>query len=98
MINEFTKFLKDHNVISLAIAVVMGTASTSLVKSLVNDVFMPIISPILSSSSWKDIVLSLGPVHIAIGSFLSELFNFTILALVVFIVAKKILKLESAAK
>jgi large conductance mechanosensitive channel len=98
MINEFTKFLKEHNVISLAIAVVMGTASTALVKSLVNDVFMPVLAPILSSDSWKEAVLNFGPVHIAIGSFASELFNFVILAFIIFIVAKKILKTESTDK
>ena len=94
MMQEFVDFLKEYKVVGLAIGFVMGAASTSLVNSLVNDVLMPIISPLLSSESWKTAVLHLGPVSIAYGSFISQLLNFIILALIVFFVAKKILKME----
>lgn len=98
MISEFAKFLKEFNIVSLAVGFVMGTASTTLVGSMVKDVFMPIVAPFLGAESWREAVWNIGPAEIAIGSFAAELFNFLILALIIFIIAKKLLKLEANAK
>jgi large conductance mechanosensitive channel len=95
MLKEFAAFLKEYKVVGLAIGFIMGAASTSLIKSLVNDVLMPIAAPLLSSESWGEAILQIGPVKIAYGSFIAELLNFLILALIVFIVTKKILKMEA---
>ena len=92
MIKEFLDFLKEYKVISFGIAFVMGSASTNLVNSLVKDVLMPIIAPLLSSKSWETAMLNIGPVSIAYGSFLAALLNFVILAFLVFILAKKLLE------
>lgn len=83
---------------ALAIGFVMGSASTNLVKSLVDDVIMPILSPLVAVGGLENAVLNIGAVHIAYGSFLGELLNFLILALVVFLVAKKLLKMEEVPK
>ena len=98
MLKEFAKFLKEFNVISLAVGFVMGTASTALVNSLVKDILMPIAAPLMSAESWKEAVLHIGPIAIAYGSFIAELFNFLILALIIFVVVKKLLKMEAGAK
>ncbi|MEK7610452.1 MAG: MscL family protein [Patescibacteria group bacterium] len=95
MINDFAKFLKEFNIVSLAIGFVMGTASTSLVNSLVKDVLMPIVTPLAGAESWREALWHIGPVTIAIGSFIAELFNFIILALIIFIIAKKFLKMKA---
>ena len=98
MLKEFAKFLKEFNVVSLAVGFVMGTASTALVGSMVKDILMPIAAPLMGAESWKDAVWNFGPVHIAIGSFAAELFNFLILALIIFFIAKKLLKIEAGVK
>lgn len=98
MFRQFIDFLKEYKIISLALAFIMGAASTSLIKSLVNDIIMPFILPIISSDSLMNAVLILGPIHIKYGAFLAELVNFALLALVVFIIAKKILKEEKVEK
>ena len=98
MFKEFAKFLKEFNIVSLAVGFVMGTASTALVGSMVKDVLMPIAAPLMGAESWREAVWNIGPVHIAIGSFTAELFNFLILALIIFIIAKKLLKLEAKTK
>ena len=98
MFKEFAKFLKEFNVVALAVGFVMGTASTALVGSLVKDVLMPIAAPLLGAETWREAVWNIGPVNIAIGSFSAELFNFLILALIIFIIAKKLLKMEAAKK
>ena len=92
MIKEFAKFLKEFNIVSLAVGFVMGTASTALVGSMVKDVLMPLAAPLVGAESWREAVWNMGSVHIAIGSFTAKLFNFLILALIIFIIAKKLLK------
>ena len=94
MFKEFAKFLKEFNVVSLAIGFVMGTASAALVNSVVKDVLMPMAAPFMGAELWREAVWSIGPVHIAIGSFVAELLNFFILALIIFVIAKKLFKLE----
>jgi len=42
MIKDFLEFFKVYKVIVLAIAFVIGVASTSLIKSLVDNVIMPV--------------------------------------------------------
>lgn len=98
MWKEFLDFLKEYKIIGLALAFVMGGASTSLVKSLVEDIIMPIISPVISADSWRTATLEIGPVAIKWGSFLAQLLNFTILAFIVFLIAKKILKEDKVSK
>ena len=98
MFKEFAKFLKEFNIVSLAVGFIMGTASTALVGSLVKDVLMPIAEPFMGAESWQEAVWNVGPVNIAIGSFAAEVFNFLILALIIFIIAKKLLKMETEAK
>ena len=95
MLHEFVEFLKEYKIVGLAVGFIMATAATTLVNSLVNDVLMPIAAPFLSAESWKTAVLHIGPVSIAYGSFIAELLNFIILALIVFLVAKKILKMQA---
>lgn len=98
MVKEFAKFLKEFNVLSLAVGFVMGTASTALVNSLVKDMLLPIATSFVSDESWKNATFNIGKATIAYGSFLAELFNFLILAVIIFVVAKKILNMNTKAK
>ena len=98
MIKEFMEFLKEYNVIGLAIAFVIGIASKDLIKSLVDNIIMPIITPFIPKGAWETATFSLGPIVIKWGAFLGGLINFAIIALVVFIVAKKILMEEKVKK
>lgn len=95
---EFILFLKEYKVVSLAIAFIMGEASTSLVNSFVKDVLLPIATPLMSAETWKAAVFSIGPVTISYGSFLADVINFLILAILVFFVAKKVIQLENENK
>ncbi|KYC53513.1 MAG: large-conductance mechanosensitive channel [Candidatus Methanofastidiosum methylothiophilum] len=97
-VQEFMEFLKEYKVIGVAVAFIMAAASTSLVNSLVNDIIMPIITPFIPGGGWQEATLSIGPIVLRWGSFLAQIINFVILALVVFIIAKKLLKEEKVAK
>lgn len=98
LIQEFKDFLYEYKVIGLAVAFIMGAAATTLVQSLVNDVVMPVIGAVLPQGDWKEATLALGPVLIKWGSFLSALINFLVIALIVFIVAKMVLKEDKVTK
>ena len=97
-IAEFMDFLYEYKVIGLAIAFIIGIAATALVQSFVNNIVMPFIAVIIPGGDWQKATVALGPVIIAWGAFLSSLIYFIIVALVVFIVAKKVLKEGTVAK
>ncbi len=89
---QFIEFLQQHNLLSLAIAFVMGGAVTSLVKSLVENIIMPLINPLLGEIPWQDAILTIGSISIKWGSFGAELIHFLILAFIVFLFARKLVK------
>jgi len=92
LLKEFLTFIKEYNIVSLAAAIVMGTASTALVNSLVKDIFMPMIAPLLSSETWREAVFQIGPIALKYGSFIAEAINFTVVSFVVFLVVKKLIR------
>jgi len=98
IIKGFLEFLKEYKVVGLAIAFIMGVASTALIKSLVDNVIMPIITPFIPGGAWKEAAFNMGPIVIKWGAFLGELINFVIIALLVFMVAKAVLREEKVAK
>jgi large conductance mechanosensitive channel len=95
---EFMDFLNEYKVIGLAIAFIIGAAATSLVKSLVDNIIMPLINPLLPAGGWQEATLTLGPFVFGWGAFLAQLINFIIIAFVVFLIAKKLLKEEKVTK
>jgi large conductance mechanosensitive channel len=98
LLKEFMEFLKEYKVIGLAIAFIMGVASTALIKSLVDNIIMPVIGVLIPGGAWRTATFSLGPIVIGWGAFLGELINFVIIALVVFAIAKMVLKEEKVGK
>ncbi len=98
LFKEFRDFLKEYKVMGLAIAFIMATAATTLVKSLVDNLIMPLITPFVPGGGWEKAALHLGPVVLGWGAFLSALINFLCLAWVVFLIAKLVLREEKIEK
>jgi large conductance mechanosensitive channel len=98
MMQEFKDFLKEYKVMALAIAFIIGTAATALVTALVNDIIMPIITAFIPGGEWKTSTFNMGPILISWGDFLGVLINFIIIAFVVFLMAKMILKEDKVTK
>lgn len=92
MITEFREFMKEYKITGLAVAFILGGAVNSLVKSLTEDLIMPLVNPFLQGGSWQTAALSLGPFTFQIGHFASQLLNFAILALIVFMIFGKLLR------
>ncbi len=98
MMSEFMEFLREYKIIALAIAFIIGVAATALIKSLVDNIIMPMITPFIPGGAWKTATFALGPIVIGWGAFLGELINFVIIALVVFMIAKKVMKEDKVVK
>jgi large conductance mechanosensitive channel len=96
----FKAFIKEQNVIGLAVGLILGTAASGLVNSLINNVIMPPLGFLLGSADGiRGLTLDMGTTPagehavLAYGAFINDLINFLVLALVVYLVVK-ILKLD----
>lgn len=98
LVQEFKDFLQEYKVVGVAVGFIMGVASTGLVKSLVDNIIMPLITPFVPNGEWKTAVWQLGPFAIGWGAFLAELINFIIIAFAVFLMAKFILREAKVSK
>jgi large conductance mechanosensitive channel len=90
---EFMDFLHKYGVIGLAIAFIIGGAAGTLVSSMVSDLLMPLINPLLQGGEWQTVELVIGPVRLLVGHFVGALINFIIIALVVFVLMKQLSKI-----
>lgn len=98
MVQEFMDFLKAYGVIGLAIAVVIGGKLNDLIGSLVNDLLMPLIfRPALQAANVDD-VRKLSYDGIFYGKVIGATADFIIVAVVVFFIAKFVLRKEKVTK
>ncbi len=92
MLGEFKAFLKQHNVVGLAVAVVIGGAVGKLVTALVADLIMPVIGALTPQGNWREATLQIGSIKFALGDFVGAFIDFVIIAAVVFLIVKTFLK------
>lgn len=94
MFKEFKAFIANDNILQLATAVVMGTAFTAIITSLVNDIFMPIIVAITGQADVSGLVITLGSTTLGIGNFIQAIINFILIAALLFMVIKGLEKVQ----
>jgi large conductance mechanosensitive channel len=107
MWNEFKAFLLKTNAFALAIGVIIGAATGKVVSAIVADLLMPIVSLLIPSGSWREAQLVLSrtpgpdgtPVVNAIryGDVLGSVIDFVIIALVVFLLTKALMREKPAS-
>lgn len=98
---EFKEFVSRGNVLDMAVGVIIATAFGKITTSLVNDVFMPLIGWLIGEIDLSTLNITLSPeklaedgtvakeaVVIGIGTFVSAVIDFVLVALVVFIMIK----------
>lgn len=100
-INEFKEFAIRGNVIDMAVGVVIGSAITAMVTSLVGDIIMPFILAIFGvgeegSLSFSQLSFTLNGSTVAYGSFLIAIVNFILIAFALFIMVKGINTLKAS--
>lgn len=109
--NEFKAFAMRGNVIDLAVGVVIGGAFGSITTSLVNDIIMPLISMLtggLDFTAWKWVLkeavldaegaVAAPEIAVNYGNLIAVIFNFIIIAFVIFCVVKAINKARTMAE
>lgn len=101
-IKEFGEFIKEGNVVDMAVGVVIGGAFSAIVTSLVNDIIMPVISLITGGIDFSNWFVALdgnkyatleeattaGAATLNYGNLISVVINFIIVAFCIFLVVK----------
>ena len=88
MLQEFRDFINRGNVLDLAVAVIIGAAFGAITSSLVDDVITPIIGLIIGGVDFSGLSFGLADAQIMYGNFLQAVFDFLIVALVVFFIVR----------
>ena len=91
---EFAEFLTRYSVIQLAVGVVIGQAVKDLVSAIANNLIMPIVGALTPSGSWQSWTVTVFGVKFGLGGLIASFLDFLIVAVVVFVVLKKILKVD----
>ena len=97
MLRDFKAFLLKQNVLSLALAVVVGAALTQLVTSVVDGFIMPIVAAASPGGLWREWTIEVGSALLKPGAFLAALLNFLIVSLVAWRIANMFIKPETPA-
>lgn len=84
LLTDFKKFLLRGNVVDLAVAVVVGTAFTAVVKALVADLLTPIITLIVGQPSFEKLHFTINHSVFHYGDFINNLITFVAVAAAVF--------------
>ncbi len=99
---EFKEFISRGNVMDLAVGMIIGAAFTAIVKSLVDDMLMPLIGLLFGKVDFTNLFVALdgntyatlaeakeaGAACFAYGSFIMAIINFLIIAVVIFLLVK----------
>ncbi len=110
--SEFKKFIMRGNVIDLAVGVIIGGAFQAIVKSLVDDIVMPVISLATKGLDFANWFIALdgkeyetlaaaqeaGAATLSYGNFISAILNFLIMAFVIFCLIKVINTINEKTK
>jgi large conductance mechanosensitive channel len=104
MLKEFRAFVMRGNVIDLAVGVIIGGAFGKIVSSMVNDIIMPLVGLVLGGLSFVDRFVTLdgksyeslaqakelGGAVLAYGSFIQNVIDFLIIAIVIFLIVRAV--------
>lgn len=88
---DFKEFAMKGNVIDMAVGLVIGGAFQSIIKSLVEDIIMPFTALFTGNVDYTDWVINVSTAQIRIGSFITALINFLIIALSIFLALKVVM-------
>jgi large conductance mechanosensitive channel len=84
MLKGFREFIMRGNVVDLAIAIVIGTAFTALVKAFVADILTPIVAAIFGKPNFGDLTLTINHSQFLYGDLINELITFVSVAAAVY--------------
>jgi large conductance mechanosensitive channel len=111
MLSDFKAFIAKGNVMDLAVGVIIGAAFGAIVKSLTDEIIMPIVGAIFGNIDFSDRYLVLsgevapgtplaaareaGANVLGLGAFVSTIINFVILAFIIFLMVRYVTKISA---
>ncbi len=110
-VSEFKAFIMRGNVVDLAVGIIIGAAFTSIVGSLVKDIFTPVLGLALGGVDFSNIIVTLkgehlptldaaqkaGAVTLNVGLFLNAVISFLIISFAVFWLVKVMSRFQAKA-
>lgn len=93
MLKEFKKFIARGNVLDLAVGVIVGGAFSSIVTSLVNNIFTPLIGLVLGGVDFSGLSITFRDTQIMYGAFIQNVIDFLIVAFCLFLVVRFVNKI-----
>lgn len=110
LMSEFKEFASRGNVTDMAVGMIVGAAFTSIVKSLVDDIIMPLVGKLTGGIDYSNWFIALdgnkyatleeakaATSVLSYGSFISAIINFVIVAFVLFMVIRTLNRLKKPA-
>lgn len=99
-LGEFRTFALKGNMIDLAVGMIIGSAFTGIVGSLVDDIFMPLLSIFTGKINFDNLKIVLGSgenaATINYGTFLTQVVNFLVVSFVIFLLIRQLNKMQHA--
>jgi len=93
-LKEFKAFISRGNIVDMAVGVVIGTAFSKIVTSLVNDIIMPLVGMIIGGLDFTGLVFKIGEEAVNYGLFIQNIVDFLIVAVCIFFVIKILAKFK----
>jgi large conductance mechanosensitive channel len=93
-IKEFKEFAVKGSVMDLAIGVIIGAAFGKIISSAVENILMPVIGIFLKGINLQELSFKVGEAEVKYGLFINALLDFTIIAMVLFIIIKAMNKMK----
>ena len=91
---EFKEFALKGSVLDMAIGIIIGGAFSTIINSLVEDVIMPFTALFTGKVDYSDWVVKVSSAELRIGSFITAIISFLILALAIFILFKVAMRIN----
>ena len=95
MLKEFKAFVFRGNVLDLAIATIIGATFNSIVSSIIDNIFMPIIGILMGGKNFEKMVFTIGEAEIKYGLTLAAITKFLVVALFLFIIIQAVNKFRA---
>ena len=98
--NEFKEFISRGNVIDMAVGMIIGAAFTAIIKSLVDDIFNPLLGLVLGKVNLTSLKVQLGntDAYLTYGNFINAVIVFLLTAFALFFVVKFINGMRNIGK
>lgn len=95
MWKEFKGFIANDSIVTMATGIILGTAFTAIINSLVDDIFMPLIVALTGAVDVTELTLSIGNTQLGIGLFIQAVINFLLIAFFLYLTLKGLERVQN---